>query len=118
MFRRHLGRQDLERYFAIEPRVLGEIDFTHSAGTKLRADLVMTERCARGEWCGHCLCFEKSRRDGRGGDPKGDPGILAEISRVSPDFQPLWPHAKIHSKSDRLPHIKILSKACWSSPRG
>lgn len=37
--------QDLERYFAVQLRVMGQIHCTHSALADLRADFVATEFC-------------------------------------------------------------------------
>ena len=43
MIRRHFRGQNLERDLPAEPGVGGSIDFTHSARTKQRVDLVVTE---------------------------------------------------------------------------
>ena len=45
----NFSRQDLQRDFPIQFRVLRQIDFTHSALADLRADFVTTEFCAGGD---------------------------------------------------------------------
>src|SRR5262249_27073694 len=37
---REIGRQEFEGNFTVQPRVFGEVNFSHSAFTDLRADLV------------------------------------------------------------------------------
>ena len=53
----NFSRQDLQRDFPIQFRVLRQIDFTHSALADLRADFVTTEFCAGYNVHGgvHCL---------------------------------------------------------------
>src|SRR5262249_46393667 len=47
-------RQHLERDAATEPRVVGPVDFAHSAFAKLREDLVSTGETETRTWCeGH-----------------------------------------------------------------
>ena len=42
--RRDVGRQDLQRHFPIELRILGQIHFAHAAGTERGYDPVVFER--------------------------------------------------------------------------
>jgi hypothetical protein len=49
VIRRHFRGQNLERDLPAEPRVGGSIDFTHSARTKQRVDLIVTETLTGGE---------------------------------------------------------------------
>ena len=44
--RSDVGRQNLQRNFAIELRFLCQIHLTHAARANLRADFVTTEFCA------------------------------------------------------------------------
>src|SRR5262245_47849852 len=44
---RKLSRQELERYFAIEPRVERQMDFAHAAASERSEQLVSTELAAR-----------------------------------------------------------------------
>ncbi len=46
LIRSNFRRQDLQRYLAIKLRVFRQINFTHPAFAKLRADLVAAETCA------------------------------------------------------------------------
>src|SRR5262249_8711573 len=43
---REIGRQDFECNLTVQPRVLGKINFAHSALADLRADLVAAQWCA------------------------------------------------------------------------
>src|SRR5207237_3007014 len=43
--RRDFSGQNLQRHFAIELRILGQVHFTHSACADLRADFVTAEFC-------------------------------------------------------------------------
>src|SRR2546421_1242619 len=48
LMNRNISRQDLQRNFAIEFRVLRQKHLAHPARTELRADFVATEFCAGG----------------------------------------------------------------------
>ena len=40
----HFWGQNLQRHFAVEPRILSQIDLAHAAGADLRDDPVMRQR--------------------------------------------------------------------------
>ena len=44
------GKQNLDGNRAVEPRVVGAIDFAHAAGAERSSDLVRAEFVARREW--------------------------------------------------------------------
>src|SRR5262249_11050149 len=56
---RELGRQEFDGNLAVQPRVLCDVDFSHSAFANLRADFVATKFCAWGQ--AH-KCHELSAR--------------------------------------------------------
>jgi hypothetical protein len=41
--RRDIQRQNLQRHLTVEPRVVGEVDFSHAAGAQQRKNLVVTK---------------------------------------------------------------------------
>src|SRR5687767_3401136 len=57
--RSDVGGKNLQRYFAVEPRVLGEVHLTHPTRTEFGDDTVMRQRCIGvkgfGHWVISCL---------------------------------------------------------------